>query len=332
MLCLKAESCVFPIDCPFLADDGTIQSISRIKLDTGIGRVYLQHPSACRARDACGKAEIPWGFVENVAVVEAVNHRTHYRAQTNGTFEIKRSPLHCYDLPRWDQGGVRLRIVIRLYPKDVVVYSSRCVAIQIEKRMIRDVNGCWLIRVRFVVHPDFILICERIPHIAYQVPWISLIAILAAMAKLDALSSFNGHPLRVPYDLIEPLAATVQVMSSLVSGQLVRRSGEGKPRVTDPIGISPYKRTEIRIVACIVFWSVVSEHNVRKVTVSVGDVKRHEDATICHDLSRKTVAVCQREYGDLSLTRILFELLLPYQRGPPLWWMQACDVAVPGIA
>ncbi len=304
VLGLEGERVALPVGVTARADERAVEEVARVELGARLGRPGLQHAAGGRIgdrRDQLQRGVTRRAIEHEVVVVALPDHDllvgvADPRADRRRRREVERRPRDRSDHAGRDQRGVDRRVVVGLEPEDVILDRAGALTAEVEVRVVREVDDRRLVGGGVVVHPQLVLVRERVGHIDLQRARIALLAVRARVAELDAA----GHDRALPDDLVEALDATVERVGPVVLGQRVRDAVERERAIRDAVGIAPRDRPEVRALGHVVGQVVETERDVRDSALAIRRVDLGDDAAVGDDLHRRAALVRKRELLDGS--------------------------------
>ena len=107
--------------------------------------------------------------------------------------------------------------------------------------MIGEVDDGVAICVRVIVNAQFIRVVQTIGYRRIHISRIVFLAVLAQVVELNAVVDLP----RTPKNFIESLDAAMQMILSIVDGELILDTIQGEPAAGDPVRIATNQGAEI---------------------------------------------------------------------------------------
>ena len=170
MLRLEAKAVPPLVDVSLFARDGAVQEISRIKLDSGLSSGDFQHAPAGRFVHACSQREAVAFAVNHPVVVVAVAQHELFviivdaRAHSRGLGEIERSSFDRSKFTRWDEILIDRSEAVGVERDFVIENVAVAFSGQVEITVLGKIDRRGLVRSRFVINDQFVIVGQRVGH------------------------------------------------------------------------------------------------------------------------------------------------------------------------
>src|SRR5262249_4916707 len=145
-----------------------------------------------------------------------------------------------------------------------------------EVAVVCEVDGRGLVGRCRVVENELIPCRERVGHARVHSAWIALLTIGARICERHAASIVLLERLSLPDDAIEALYTAVQVIRTVVDGDLERRPVNRESSSGDAIAIAADDRSEISPLSQIVVETVEPQHDVVDAAAAIRRADGHD--------------------------------------------------------
>mmetsp|Transcript_24519 Transcript_24519/g.60599 ORF Transcript_24519/g.60599 Transcript_24519/m.60599 type:complete len:343 (-) Transcript_24519:31-1059(-) len=300
---LQTQGATIGIHLAALANQRTVEEISRVELDARLVGVDLHHTTAHRRpqrghatgrrHQAASQAEIvviPESILELVVRVASVNAV----ADGCGGAEVEVGALDRPYGAQWDGHLIDGREAARLDLQLVLQYRALAVALEVEIRVIGQVDHRLGLGRRLDVEPQtvwFQPICGSDGELARK-------ALLTVGTDILEPQLSVGCIEHAPEFLIEALRPAVQHVGRVVLGDFDGAAVKGEGCVTDAVGIPTNNATKVWTLGLVVICTVKSAHDVTVVSVFVFGPDSYDCGSIvcdAHGLYLRTGRILQHE-------------------------------------
>lgn len=280
MLCLKCDTAVFHICHATFAIDGSVKEVAGIELDArlvgvyrkgdaGLGRIHL-HGKLLHV--ACG-VEYPVvviaASIYHLSVGDRVAIAVAYRMAGG---EVHCSALNGDNLAGGHESGVNRGDAVGIDIYAVVEYIARRVTVEVEIRVVGKVDRRLFVGCRAIGDVDCIVGRQTIGDLGVDIAGESVVTVGRCHGKRKR---GVGGCLDAIYLVLPAARAAMKRVSEIVGGQAQGIAVDHNDAVAYAVGITAYRRTEIRKIVFreISLHAVEAEHDVAQFPFTV----RHHD-------------------------------------------------------
>src|SRR5262245_45916978 len=151
--------------------------------------------------------------------------------------------------------------------------------------MLCQVHGRGLGRCSRVIDDEFVAIRKRISNACLEGARVSLFPVGARVLESDAGPLDIPKLFGLPDPFVETSFASVKVIRSIVRGQHVGLTIQGKPAFRNPVGEAANDGAHVwRVILDVTFRSVVTENDVIKIAGPVRHADGRNDSTVGYSM------------------------------------------------
>ncbi len=245
---------------------------------------------------------------------------THALAYGVRLAEVERRTLDRHNLARRNHQRIDWRYVRGVDAQLVVENRAVALAVQIKKRVVREVHDRRCVGRGGVCYDKFVVRRERVFHLYFAIAGEAVLPVGQCRVE-DNLALADR--LDLPHYAVDAERAAVQRLTVVVLRQRVLLAVERKATARYAIGAWPYGSPQkpLARVVCVATDAVVADFNVGIVAVAVGYPQRHDARAVVGYLHHH-IAPAQRVQPDLRPTDFCVEFRRVEQRN--LFLLGAC--------
>ena len=295
MLRFEADSAAARVDGAVLAGLLLIHHIAAIHLKARLVRIDLHEDATGGGIDgSCHLSDITLRIEDPVVVVatglsELVEVVVDVCADSLGLTEVERGALYLGDARR-DELVIDRSIVVRVDGELVIHNRGAWDAGEVEVAVVGEVNHRLLVRRRFVLDVDGIVIRQGISNLDVEVAREASLAVLREVGEFDRL---GRRLVSCPHLPVEALGTTVEAVRLVVLGKSVLCPVELELTVGDTVAVATDEGTKVARAVDIGLDAVVSEDDVGHLAVLVGHHDRDEAAAPVGNASLGTFGILE---------------------------------------
>ena len=308
LLGFQAEGGVLFVDCSTFTLERAVEEVAGIELEAGFGGVHFKGTSAGGFDNAGGKfGAFGRPFIQHEVEVVAAGtapEAGEVLADRFGLGEIEGGVTDRGDFARGDEGIVGGSVMGGGEGGDVIEDGTTVMPGEVEVAMVSQIAEGGGVGGSPVVDDQLIVVGEGVADGDREAARVAFLAGGAGVTELDTGTDIVDERFRPPEFFVEAGRTTVQMMRTVVGGQLVFFAVEGENASGDAIGTPAHIGPEVGMASQIILELVETQDNVGELTLLVGDVDFGDDATVVDAADHDIVGVDQSIASD----RLVFPL------------------------
>lgn len=276
VLCFQAEGMTGAIGAFAFTTAAFRKEVCGVKLDTGLRGIY-PHGDACLfgSSNRSGTQRIFCAIQYIVVVIAMALYQLreviiNMFPNADRLSQIHGRTLHRSCHTKGNALGIGGGVGLGENLDRLVQNRAAVMAGEIEIAVVCQAAGSVRIR-NSVIADEQRMAADRIGNLDVKIARVSFLPVTACKSQCNGIASTAN---RGPDPVGKACAATVKMVCAIICGKEVLFSVEGKPCAGDTVCKAAYCGAEVSVVDHILTKGIVTQNNVNRITVAVGNTKR----------------------------------------------------------